>query len=183
MWSDPAFTGPPLKNILVVAIRNDPTRRRIWEDAFIAQMTQHSVTAVPSYKLFPDAVPDTDQIIKAVRENNFDAVLITHRLAGTTDAQYIPGYVTRQVITVYDSSTGRYYSHYDRVVHPGYVDSSKVSRNEIEVWSTSEGGAMIWSATSNTIDPTSVDAISNEIVNLVVPELAVKKIIPPEVKQ
>ena len=56
-----------LKKMLVISAGKNPVKRRIWEDAFSVELAKHDVEATPSYRLFPDAVPDTDQVIQIVR--------------------------------------------------------------------------------------------------------------------
>ncbi|MCX6150338.1 MAG: hypothetical protein NTX22_07455 [Ignavibacteriales bacterium] len=66
VWNDPTFNESPLKKILIIAIRKDPVQRRIWEDAFIGELSKHGVKATSSYSLFPDALPDSNQIFETV---------------------------------------------------------------------------------------------------------------------
>src|SRR5258708_5676063 len=72
MWRDPSFESAPMKKVFIIAVRKDPVRRRLWEDGFVTELGKHGVTATPSYKLFPDALPDTAQSIEAIRTNGFD---------------------------------------------------------------------------------------------------------------
>jgi hypothetical protein len=74
MWKDPSYSEGALKKVLVIAVRNDPVRRRIWEDSFVKELSKHGVPAVSSYALFPAVAPDTQQVTQAVRENAFDGV-------------------------------------------------------------------------------------------------------------
>ncbi|HLX12497.1 MAG TPA: hypothetical protein VKS81_06770, partial [Bacteroidota bacterium] len=134
MWSDPVFAGPPFGKVLVIAMRNNAARRRIWEDAFALDLGTHGVAVTPSYRIFPDNPPDTTQIADAVLKNGFDGILVSHRLPGETETDYIPGYVTKTAQTVYDSTAQRFFTHYERVEHPGYVDSERVARTSTDVW-------------------------------------------------
>ncbi|MGA9294939.1 MAG: hypothetical protein WBV81_20295, partial [Ignavibacteriaceae bacterium] len=43
VWNDPSYHESPLKNILVIAIRRNPVQRRIWEDAFVGDLSKHGV--------------------------------------------------------------------------------------------------------------------------------------------
>src|SRR5687768_1332862 len=79
LWKDPSFGSSPVRNVLVVGVRKDPVRRRIWEDAFATELRARGVTATSSYTLTPDAVPDTQQVIDAIRDNGYDAVLVSIR--------------------------------------------------------------------------------------------------------
>src|SRR5882672_7424932 len=35
MWNDATFSARPVQNVFVIALRKDPARRRLWEDAFV----------------------------------------------------------------------------------------------------------------------------------------------------
>lgn len=37
VWKDPALQAP-INHVLVIAMRRDPIRRRLWEDAFVTQL-------------------------------------------------------------------------------------------------------------------------------------------------
>jgi hypothetical protein len=177
MWRDQSFTQGPMKDMLVVVIRNDAVRRRIWEDDFVAALTARGVKATASYRLFPSAVPDTDQISAAVQSHNYEGVLISHRLPTQTLTHDYPGYVTREPATRYHPLTKTYSTYYHDVEHPGFTDTTKVARNEVNIWTTTEGGSMVWAGTGETIDPLQGET-RNNLVDMVIAELARQRLIP-----
>lgn len=177
IWSDSSFQAPSLNTILVISVGKNAVQRRIWEDAFSVELTDHGVAATPSYRLFPDALPDTNQVLQTVRANKFDGVLITRWLPSETKAQYLQGYVTREQDMRYDRRRERFVTYYRDVEHAGYIDSQKVDMRSIDVWATRNDGQMIWSATSRTPEPSSVQAVRQEIVRLVMAELTQQGII------
>ena len=151
IWSDSSFQSPPLNKMLVVSVLRNSVYRRMWEDALSAGLTKHGVAVTPSYRLFPDAVPDTNQIMQIVQSNSFDGVLVTRRLPPETNTQYVEGYVT-----------------------------AEQNMRTFDVWATRNEGQMIWSATSNTPEPNSIQEVRPEIVKLVMSELTQKRIIASE---
>ena len=181
IWHDPSFKAPPLSKMLVIAVRKDATIRRIWEDAFAGELAKHGVAATSSYSLFPDAPPDTNQVIATVQTNGFDGILVVLRLPTETDKQYVQGYTTMQQDARYNPNYGpywqRYWSYYSVTEHPGYVDSQKVAIRAIDVTTTGQDGRMVWSATSRTPDPGSVTDVQRGIAGLVIAELAQRRII------
>ena len=62
------------------------------------------------------------------------------------------------------------------------VDSTKIIRHVIDVWTTKKPGHLIWSGTGETIDPDSGKEVHGEIVELITPELVNQGIIGPEQK-
>ncbi len=177
MWHDPTFNTEPLGNVLVVAVRKDAAKRRIWEDAFTNDLVKHSVTATSSYHLFPDALPDTDQLISASRANGFDGVMVIRILPTETKRQFVQGYTTVAENVRYSSYWQRYRSYYTEIDHPGYIDSQKVAVHTIEVLTTGNGGHLIWSATSKTPNPRFETNVQNTIADLVLPDLKQKNVI------
>jgi hypothetical protein len=177
LWHDPSFVSAPLNNILVIAVRKDATKRRIWEDAFTGGLAQHGVTATSSYSLFPDIPPDTDQVISTVETNRFDGILVILRLPTQVDAQYVHGYTTTAQYERYSSYWQRYRTYYQEIEYPGYIDSQTVDIRSIDVTTTGKKGRMIWSAKSRTPDPGSVTDAQQGIAVLVINELAQRSII------
>ena len=78
IWSnDPAVQTPSLHWVLVISVGKNAEQRRIWEDAFSVELAKHNIAATPSYRLFPNGVPDTIQVMQYVRLNGFDGVLVS----------------------------------------------------------------------------------------------------------
>jgi hypothetical protein len=90
------------------------------------------------------------------------------------------GYVSREPGVRYDRRRERFVAYYRDVEHAGFVDSQKVDMRAFDVWTTEGEGRMIWSATSNTPEPSSVQSARPEIIGLVMSELAGDRIIASE---
>lgn len=80
--------------------------------------------------------------------------------------------------TRFDRLSRSYYTVYRQVQDSGYVETDKLVRHEIDVWTTTEGGRMVWSGTGEILDPASGQEIRSEITGLIIPELARQAIIP-----
>ena len=181
IWSDSSAPLPSLKKVLVISVGKSPVKRRIWEDAFSVELAKHSVAAVPSYRSFPDSVPDTAQVIETVRSNAFDGVLVTRWLPAEVDTHYLQGEVTKDYSTRYDRrSDDGFITYYRFVQHAGTIDSEKVSIRAIDVWEAAGGGRLIWSATSKTPEPNTMADVRPEIAKLVASELTDRGIIAAE---
>jgi hypothetical protein len=180
VWNDPSYHESPLKKMLVIAIRRNPVQRRIWEDAFVGDLSKHGVEATPSYHLFPNALPDTNQVISSIKENDFDGILMTRHLLPEMKTHYVEGYVTKEQSTKYNDFRQRYETYYHDVEHRGYFDSLIVKRRSIDVWVIKNDYRMIWSATSNSPEMNTVESIQSDIAELVTNELAQDSIIKHE---
>ena len=171
MWKDPKFPKQPLRTALVIAIKEDPAIRRIWEDAFVSELAEEGVSAIPSYRGFPTALPDTQQVIDLVKQDDYDGVITVVGLGSETQQTYIPGYVTTAPVTYYNHWTGYYDTRYREIYEPGYVTTDQVVRQRVDVWSVDEGGTLVWTGTTQTINPTSGDEVRKDVTDLVIPEL------------
>jgi hypothetical protein len=180
IWGDSSFQSPSLKKMLIISVSKNSVQRRIWEDAYGVELAKHNVAVTPSYRLFPNAVPDTNQVTEIVQSSGFDGVLVTHRLPSETNAQYVEGYITNEQNMRYDRRRERFVTYYREIDHAGYIDSQKVDIRVIDVWTTRNEGQMIWSATSKTPEPNSVQEVRPEIIKLVLSELTMRRIIASE---
>lgn len=182
MWRDPSYSKGPVTSMFVIAMKKDPTLRRIWEDGFVSALAKYGVKAVPSYQTFPNELPDTNQVGEEVRTKVYDAVLIVTKLPTDTIKTYVPGYVTIEPVVQYNPWLNEYYTRYQNVYYPGYTETEKVVRHEVNVWTTGKDGQLIWSGTGDVVDPSSGQDVNAQIVRLIVPELASQGIIPAQKK-
>jgi hypothetical protein len=179
--SNSSFQSLPLNKILVISVIKNSVYRHIWEDAFSAEFSKHHVVATPSYRLFPDAVPDTSQIVQIVQSNGFDGILVYRRLPSETNTQYRQGFGMSEHNMVYDHFKERFVvSYYRDMDYAAYTDSQKVDIRAIDVWATKNEGQRIWSATSKTPEPNSAQEVRPEIVKLVLSELTQQGIVASE---
>jgi hypothetical protein len=172
MWKDPSSPSTRLKNVLVVAVKKDTAARRIWEDGFVERFSERGVSTTPSYRLFPDARPDTAQVVEAVREQGFDTVVMIHRVQEKTVQEVTPGYVTTEPRTYLDPWTGVFHTYYEEVYYPGYVEDVEVVVHQIDVWSTADRGRLLWVGKAETYAPSSNQETNESVVKQVVDELA-----------
>jgi hypothetical protein len=187
MWKDTAFSGPPLHNFFVMSAAKNESRRRIFEDAFCAELVKHGAAATPSYRIFPDGPPSEQACQEHVAAGNYDGLMVVRRTGRETRENYVPGYTTVEPVTRYNPWWGTWTTAWREVHTPGYVDTETAVRFEFLVYGPPPGqtagpgttlSALLWTGTTETIDPTSAVDLSNEIAKTVIPELVKAKIIP-----
>ncbi|MFA6467622.1 MAG: hypothetical protein WCW35_01910 [Bacteroidota bacterium] len=177
IWSDTPNHYPSLSSVLVVSAGTNRVQRRIWEDAFCVELTRHYVDATPSYKYFPDTVPDTGQVIQSVHANGFHGLIVIQTLPEERTPEYTPGYGVSEQTMHYDRRHSRFITYYRNVYHAGSVDSQIVSVHSIDIWSMKDDGLLIWSALSRTDEPNSSKTVPMEIAQLVMTEITQRGII------
>jgi len=171
---------------------------------FVTELVKHSLSATASYRLLTDPVPSSGKIAESVKANGFDSILVTHRLpieriTNVTPAytslepdyvmnenrfmhnEYWPGHYHRSY--GYNQYWPNYYTYYSEVEHKGTVEIQKYHCKSINVWTTGTNGRVIWSATSKSLEPETSSADSMEksrrdVINLVIPDLVRRSIIP-----
>jgi hypothetical protein len=170
VWKDPSFTAGPLHNVLVIGLRKDPVRRRLWEDAFTQELIARGASATPSYQLFTDAPPDTQEVIDAVRKNSYEAVLSSIRLPNETRSTYVAGTFRRQPVTVEDY-LGRFHTYWRDVQDPGHTETDEVRLIQTDIWTTSDGGHLIWSGTLRTLESVNSNTVGHAVSKDIMPVL------------
>jgi len=165
--------------VLVMVVRKEPARRRIWEDAFVVALRQRGILATPSYRAFPDSVPSENALDDVMRETSYDGIVLSRRLGTQELRHYVP-----PTYTAYGGGPrwgrfyGRYRSFYGATYQPGYVEAERVVSNEITVWDARKEGNMVWSGTARTSNPQNANDLASSLADLVVSQLAKDGIVP-----
>lgn len=176
MWRD-QYYGGTMSKLLVIGIQKDQATRRNWEDRFAEELQRQGVTAVASYKLFPAEVPDTQVVVQTVRSEGYDGVLMARPLGAADETKWVPGYIREVPALQYEPWYGIYYNHYRRMYEPGYVETYSAARYKIYLWSALNPERVVWTGTTESVDPTSVDQVNQEISKKIVPELMEQKVL------
>jgi hypothetical protein len=179
-WMDPSYNASPMKKVLVIAIRKDQLRRRMWEDAIVTMLNdkKHTGTdAVASYQLFPNDVPDTMAVRLKTKEEGFDGVLVVARVQRDTLTNDVPGYIGSEMVTRYSYRWNAYVTNYEDVYHPGYTETETTVSVRTDLLVPEGDGKLVWSITSQSVDPTSADQFRNSVADRVVSQLKRERMI------
>jgi len=179
-WKNPNYTGGSFKNILVLAMNGKASSRADFEDQMVAGITRPGIQAVPSYSLLPrpEATPiDMDDLRSVVRGQNFDAVLVSRLVKYDKTMSYVPG----QAYPLYPYY-GTFYGYYGAlspiVYSPGYLQTDTQVQIESNFYSAAkQDGELVWTGTSDSMNPKSVTKLINAVVKLVVQELEKERVI------
>ena len=182
MWVDRTYKTDGFKNVLVIAVRNDEVRRRMWEDGFASALAQYGVTAKRSYEIWPSALPDTQSVRDEVRKGGYDGVLVNQRPPSTAQLTWVQGYSRRESVTRYDPASGGAYTTWQDVAVPATMDTTEVINYRTDVWATGEHARMVWSGSSQTTDAFSIALIQYQTESLILPEIAKVGLLPKKQK-
>ena len=180
-WQDPQWTGPPLQKILVVGQTPQAGQRRIFEDVFVAGLTEHGVTARASHEFFPGTErPTREDFLATVEEGGFDAVLVSQIVGVDQKTTYAPGYTMVEPGLVYHNDFWGFY-HRAYTIHsvPDYYDTYEVVSIETNVYEMQDR-SLVWSGTTRSIAPQDVHRESEGLAEVIIRELATRGLVPAE---
>jgi hypothetical protein len=184
-WKNSNYTGGAFKKILVLALNGKAANRAEFEDELVAALTRPGEQARPSYEYMPrpDLTPiDKDDLRDLLNERKFDAIVVARITQKDEKTTYIPG----QVYTPFPYY-GTFYGYYGAlapmIYSPGYVQSEKEARVEVNFYSTAKpDGELVWTGTTNKFESGSPMKAIKELVKVVTKELEKENLITPESK-
>jgi hypothetical protein len=167
-WSKPDIGQLTFTKVAAVAVSRDASRRRMMEDAMVQEI-QHvgkDVQAVPSYSVMPDQI-DTETSRRAFEQRGFDGVVALRVTDVSRSDVYVPG--SAVVAPVPYRTFWGYYNYWVPIAYePGYVEQNSNVRVETEVYSLANGSSeLIYSAVSQTLNPTSTTELVNSVASVV----------------
>lgn len=177
VWNDPSYHKLSLNKVLIFSINKDSVQRKIWEDAFVDEFSKHGVSAASSYLWFPDALSNANKVVETVQEKGFDGIVVTRLIQEKAGSPSLESYVATEQPSRFNLFQKGYDVYYYNLQHPKNVESESSERRVIDVWVINNEQRMIWSATSKSPERNSVEAVQNDITDLVMPELARNAII------
>lgn len=171
-WKSPEWSGPPLRNVLVVGNAQSEVARRAYEDAMSARLAEIGVRAEPSYRLLPGERLEREAIARAVATGGHDG-LIAARLVGVDQrARYVS---TGPVGGPYAG-----WRSWGGFTETGYVKVDQIARIETQVWSVAGEGTMIWGGSSETVNPREIPKLASSLADATVGALQKAGVLPGE---
>lgn len=171
-WRDPAYAGGAFKRIFVLALSTrDVTARRVIEDVVVAKLAAGGVEGVPAWQSLPNDGPVPESALAAaVTASRADGMLMV-RLLGV-DTQ----------LTVWPTPVGPgprfgWYGFYS-----GWYAYPQVTQTQTAVVETTlfdvRSQRIVWSATSETMNPTSVQRDAPEFADVILGSLRKDGLLP-----
>jgi hypothetical protein len=176
-WKDTSYTGGALKSVMVLGVSDNLRNRKMFEEVFSKQFENHGVEAVASFEAIPkdvklnkENIKSHKEIIKAAAlERGVEAILVTHLVAVEEKAVYHPP-TYDPFPNTYHHMGSYYVGIYDYTHTPGYYSQHKYVSLESNLYGISTE-KLIWSASSETVDPKSVNEIIESLCQEVMKSL------------
>jgi hypothetical protein len=150
LWVDTRQPPEPAERVLVVALWRTPDARAMWEERFVEVLESNDAAATPSYLELSGSVPDSVAVFREARRAECDRVIVIHEHVLDQDTFYIPGYSRprEEKKPVWFRSTGG-----SEVWMAESGGGWPALHCDVEMWSVREKAAMVWSGTSEVVDP------------------------------
>ena len=179
-WRNSNAPSGPFKNIMVLALNGQAANRAQFEDVMTAAITKSGMQAVQSYSLIPrpNLTPiNMDNLRNVVQGQGFDAVLVSTVVKyrkTTTEVQDPVFPLEPYYATLY----GYYGAVSPMLYSPSYLQTEQKAQVETNLYATSKpDGVLVWTGTSDTVNPRNVNDAINAIVKLVAEELQKQNLI------
>lgn len=176
-WQDPAYTGDPMKRIFVIGVTRDGTVRRVFEDAFCAQLRARAVECVQSYTLVPeDGLAPRDRYEQAMREARVHSVFLARVLRVEKRTEVVP---TGPVM--FGGAYGYYGRAWGGPLYMGYAAPPTVFQYD-EAFAESrlfsvKSDQPVWTAQREIFAPSNPQRDSADFVRTMIEALAARKLL------
>jgi len=191
-WSDPAL-AKKVKNVYIIGISKDETRRRIFEDTFGRQLSSQGIKTFSSYRDLPsNQETDREAIIQRMTAEGCDSVIITQLIDTRSETVTSPGRVSGYSSGGYYGGRGGYrgsyrggggWGGYYGNGRSSYVEYMPPTSTEFVIATIEsvlydlETEEMIWSGQLETVIEGNFEKMVQDFVNTVSKDLTEKGII------
>jgi hypothetical protein len=173
-WSNPAYTSPSFKKVMVIGVTKQAGIRRTFEDEFVAQLKAAGVNATPSYLYIPQDGPVGEAVLKqALKEAAADAMIITRLVRVQQKTEIAPGYYPPDpAMAVHPLYTTAWNDYYE----PPIVYQSEVYTSETSLYDTVKN-RVVWSGTAQTTTPGNLNQEIKDYAEVMISALKDKNLI------
>ena len=173
-WSNPAYTSPSFKRVMVIAVTRQASIRRNFEDEFVTQLKAAGVDAVPSYQYIQDEGQVEEPLLnKAVLAAGADAAIITRLVRREQKTDITPGFYQ-------PAPTFGFYGWYSSG-WVGYYEPPRVYQYEVYTSETSlydvRKNQVVWTGTAQTTAPGDINKEIRDYAEIMIQALKEKKLI------
>ena len=181
-WMDPGYTGGPFKKFFVVGLSaRAVTTRRVFEDIVVAKLQGAGAQAVPAWQFFVDEGQGNEAAMDAaVARSGADALLMTRLLGVDTrtnvSTMMVPGpFVGPGFGPAFGPGPG-WYGGYSGWYAVPQVTQYQIATAETTLFDV-KTHRIVWTATSQTFNPTSVQQEAPGLADAVIQALQARGLI------
>lgn len=162
-WVDRTYTKTPIKSMLVISMPDNLRVRRIFEDVMVQKLKAQGVNAIASSQVYPDKLPSKEIIGNYVKKHNIQTVFVGQLInIEDKNIRYLGNGFSNSV-----TFTNYYSSSYSYIYDDSYTVSYEFVNIEFTLFDTASHKP-IWSTSSESVDPTNINNISDELAGILV---------------
>ena len=188
-WMTENHQPQKYEKLLVIGMSTNVAARSTVEDELVYYMRLKGINAVAaSSVLAPDRkiVSEPAEVKKQkLKENGFDGIFAISLLEKKESTKYVQGSTPYAPVSFYGGYYGSFYSYYpymySNVYQPGYYVAAQTIFLNSSLFDV-ESGELLWSAQSETTDPSSLDDFANSYARSMTTHLLKREIISPTLK-
>ncbi len=178
-WRNPSYSQTKkFHRVLALGLSNKTEVRADFEDALAAELSSKGFDAVPGNTILlrpPGTQLDLNTLREQIRANQIEAVVVSRLIKVDDTVTYIPGYAYTVPFPYYNTFYGYYGTLYPVVYSPGYLQTEKKVRVETNLYyvTAAPDGQLVWTAITDTFNPTNADKAIRKLVKLVVTQMRI----------
>jgi hypothetical protein len=181
-WMDPGYTGGPFKKFFIVGLSaRAVATRRVFEDIVVAKLQAAGAQAVPAWQFFVDEGQANETAMDAaVAQSGADAVLMTRLLGVDTrtnvSTMMVPGPIVGPGFGPGFAPGPGWWGGYSGWYAVPQVTQYQIATAETTLFDV-KTHKIVWSATSQTFNPTSVQQEAPGLADAVIQALQARSLI------
>lgn len=148
------------------------------ETELAEELRAQGVSVSTSSELFPpnftdENVPGREEMLETIRGNGHDAILTVAVIDEETETRYVPGtaFAPMNRFGFYNTFWGYFNYWQPQIYDPGYYTQDKIYFLETNLYDA-ETQDLVWSAQSETVNPTDLERFSEGFAEVTVNAMA-----------
>jgi hypothetical protein len=179
-WFDPNFKGSPMQKVGVVAVGTNLANRRVFEDIFAQRLRDAGVDGVAGWTVIPDDARAAEApFTAAVTRTGAQGLLVVRLLGVDTRTQVTTTMVPTSSVMWGGSRWGGGWG--GGSFGPSMVPVSEIQQYDLAMVETTlyevATGRVVWAATTQTLNPTSVQREAPGFADIIIGQLSARGLI------
>jgi hypothetical protein len=172
-WADPSAGSVRFQKVLAVCACRDAAIRRTVEDELVRRING----STPSYTLIGDnELGDRDAVKAKVQAGGFDGAVVMFLVKVDRTTTYVPGQAYA-VPPAYGNMWVGWSYGWSTMYDPGYVVENQYVDFNTNIYSVKDQ-KLLWASRSQTLNPSSVASLTDEVITANVKEMQRQKVLP-----
>jgi hypothetical protein len=189
-WMSEKHQPRNFKKLMVIGMSTNVAARATFEDELVYFLRLKGINAVAASSVLPPdrgVVSEAPEVQKQMLVGEgFDGVFAISLLEKKESTKYVQGSSSYAPASFYGGYYGSFYSYYPHMYSSVYQPGYLVASQEIILNSSLfdiETGDLLWSAQSDTSDPSSIDNAANSYAKSMATQIVKRKVIIPNPKK